>query len=65
MHFRGAIQITAAIRGLATRARPGYAKKEMMKTLKKNMSDLIVASLMILKKQCHPPPKKCSSDQMN
>lgn len=37
MHFRGAIQITAAIRGLATRARPGYAKKEMMKTLKKNM----------------------------
>lgn len=22
------------------------------------MSDLIVASLMILKKQCHPPPKK-------
>lgn len=29
------------------------------------MSDLIVASLMILKKQCHPPPKKCSSGQMN
>lgn len=29
------------------------------------MSDLIVASLMILKKQCHPPKKKCSSGQMN